>query len=69
MTDLAAMDRYGHMAGMWIVGEDVPRESNRITLHASETDQYGPPAPNVHFDDHPNDLAMHNHAFKQGSLV
>ena len=22
------------MAGMWIVGEDMPREKNRITLHA-----------------------------------
>ncbi|MCH8035533.1 MAG: GMC family oxidoreductase [Proteobacteria bacterium] len=65
----AAMDMYDHMAGMWIVGEDMPQESNRITLHASEKDQFGLPVPNVHFDDHPNDLAMRNHAFKQGSAV
>ncbi len=65
----AAMDMYDHMAGMWIVGEDMPQESNAITLHASETDQFGLPVPNVHFDDHPNDIAMRNHAYKQGSAV
>ena len=65
----AAMDMYDHMAGMWIVGEDMPQESNAVSLHASETDQFGLPAPNVHFDDHPNDLAMRNHAYKQGSAV
>ncbi len=62
MTDIAAIDMYHHLAGMWIVGEDMPQESNRITLHASEKDQYGLPVPNVHFDDHPNDIAMRNHA-------
>jgi choline dehydrogenase-like flavoprotein len=65
----AAMDMYDHMAGMWLVGEDMPRENNRITLHGSEKDQYGLPVPNVHFDDHPNDVAMRNHAFKAGSAV
>jgi len=29
-----AMDQYDHMAGMWIVGEDMPQESNAITRHA-----------------------------------
>ncbi len=65
----AAMDMYDHMAGMWVVGEDMPQETNAITLHASEKDQHGMPVPNVHFDDHPNDLAMRNHAFKQGTAV
>jgi choline dehydrogenase-like flavoprotein len=54
---------------MWLVGEDMPQETNRITLHAEEKDQFGLPVPNVHFDDHANDLAMRNHAFKQGSAV
>ena len=31
----AAMDDYAHMAGMWIVGEDMPQETNRVTLHAT----------------------------------
>jgi len=64
-----AMDNYDHMAGMWLVGEDMPQETNAITLHAEEKDQFGMPIPNVHFDDHPNDIAMRNHAFKQGSAV
>lgn len=64
----AAMDTYDHMAGMWIVGEDMPQESNAITLSEAK-DQFGLPAPNVHFDDHPNDIAMRNHAYKQGMAV
>ena len=66
-TDL--MNHYDHMAGMWIVGEDMPRETNRVTLHPTEKDQFGLPIPNVHFDDHPNDIAMRNHGFKQGGAV
>lgn len=65
----SAMDGYEHMAGMWLVGEDMPQESNAITLHPDRKDQHGLPIPNVHFDDHPNDIAMRNHAFRQGAAV
>lgn len=65
----SALDRYDHMAGMWIVGEDMPQETNAVTLHPTEKDQYGLPVPNVHFDDHPNDIAMRNHAYRQGSAL
>lgn len=65
----SAIDMYDHMAGMWLVGEDMPQETNRVSLHPSEKDQFGLPVPNVHFDDHANDIAMRNHAFKQGSAV
>ena len=64
-----AMENYAHMAGMWIVGEDMPQESNRVTLHPEEKDAFGLPIPNVHYDDHANDLAMRNHAFKQGRAL
>ena len=64
-----ALEGYDNMAGMWIVGEDMPQESNAVTLHPTEKDQYGMPVPNVHFDDHDNDLAMRNHAFKAGTAV
>ena len=64
-----AMEAYDRTAGMWLVGEDMPQETNRISLHASEKDQHGMAVPNVHFDDHPNDLAMREHAFKQGAAV
>src|SRR3954469_20025730 len=65
----SALDSYDHMAGMWIVGEDMPQETNRITPHASEKDRFGMSVPNVHFDDHPNDAAMRNHAFRQESAI
>ena len=57
------------MAGMWIVGEDMPQEKNGVTLHPTEKDRHGLPIPNVHFDDHANDVAMRNHAYKQGRAV
>ena len=64
-----AMDHYQNMAGMWLVGEDMPQESNRITLHPDEKDQYGLPIPDVAFTDHANDIAMREHAFERGSAV
>jgi choline dehydrogenase-like flavoprotein len=57
------------MAGMWLVGEDMPQETNRVTVNHDVKDQYGMPVANVHFDDHPNDIAMRNHAWKQGTAV
>ena len=63
------MDNYTHMAGMWLVGEDMPRESNRITLNPNVKDKWGNAAPNVHFDDHDNDITMRNHAFTQGERI
>jgi choline dehydrogenase-like flavoprotein len=65
----AAMDAYAHTAGMWLVGEDMPQETNRITLNSDVSDQHGLPVPNVHFDDHPNDVAMREHAWAKGSAV
>ncbi len=64
-----ALDNYAFMAGMWLVGEDMPQKTNAITLHPELKDKFGLPIPNVHFDDHANDLAMREHAFKQGSAV
>lgn len=63
------MDNYENTAGMWLVGEDMPQEKNAISLHATEKDQHGLPVPNVHFDDHDNDIKMRDHAFGQGEAV
>ena len=63
------MDNYANLAGMWLVGEDMPRETNRVTLNGKVKDKWGNPVPNVHFDDHPNDIAMREHAFQQGEKV
>lgn len=64
-----ALDAYENMAGMWIVGEDMPQETNRVTLNHEVKDQWGLPVVDVHFDDHPNDVAMRSHAYKQGAAV
>jgi len=63
------MDHYTNLAGMWLVGEDMPRATNRVTLNANVKDKWGNAAPNVHFDDHDNDIAMRNHAFALGEKV
>jgi len=65
----SALDGYENMAGMWIVGEDMPQESNRVTLNHDVTDQHGLPVANVHSDNHPNDIAMRNHAYQQGMAI
>jgi choline dehydrogenase-like flavoprotein len=65
----SAMDKYANMAGMWIVGEDMPQETNAVTLHPEQKDAYGMPIPNVSFDDHANDAAMREHAYGRGSAV
>jgi choline dehydrogenase-like flavoprotein len=65
----AAMEAYPNTAGMWLVGEDMPQETNRVTLNGDVSDQHGLPAPNVHFDDHPNDLAMREYAWAKGQAV
>jgi choline dehydrogenase-like flavoprotein len=65
----AIMEQYDHMAGMWLVGEDLPQETNRVTLNRDVQDQYGLPVPNVHVDDHANDEAMRAHAYAAGESV
>jgi choline dehydrogenase-like flavoprotein len=65
----AAMDAYAHTAGMWLVGEDMPQATNRVTLNPNVSDQHGLPAPNVHFDDHANDVAMREHAWDHAQAL
>lgn len=65
----SAMDDYPNMAGLWIVGEDMPQETNRVTLSSTVKDAFGLPVADVHFDDHPNDVAMRNHAYAQGKKL
>ncbi len=64
-----ALDSYENMAGMWIVGEDMPQESNRVTLNTDVTDQFGMPVANVHYSDHANDKAMRAHAYGRGQAI
>jgi choline dehydrogenase-like flavoprotein len=63
------MGAYENTAGLWITGEDMPQETNRVTLNGGVSDGRGLPAPNVHFDDHPNDVAMRDHAWARGESM
>lgn len=65
----SALDAYENMAGLWIVGEDMPQEQNAVKLHPELKDQYGMPVADVWFTDHPNDIAMRNHAYRQGQAL
>ena len=65
----SAMDGYDRMAGMWIVGEDMPQADNRVTLDPNAKDRHGLPVPHIAFSDHPNDIAMRDHAYGQGKSV
>ncbi len=65
----SAMESYENMAGMWLVGEDMPQAGNRVTLNHDVLDQHGQPVPNVHYDDHANDLAMREHAYQAGEAL
>jgi choline dehydrogenase-like flavoprotein len=64
-----ALDSYENMAGMWLVGEDMPQEGNRVTLDKTAKDALGLPVASVHFDDHANDMAMRRHAHKAGVAI
>jgi choline dehydrogenase-like flavoprotein len=64
-----ALDHYDHMAGMWIVGEDMPQEGNAVTLDPEVKDKFGMPVARVSFSDHPNDVAMREHAYRQGTAL
>ena len=57
----AYLEKYAHMAGVLLVGEDMPRAQNGVTLHDTERDQHGLPVPVVNVETHDNDIAMTDH--------
>jgi choline dehydrogenase-like flavoprotein len=63
------IESYVNMAGLWVIGEDMPRANNRITLHPDRKDRFGMPIPNVHCDEHPNDVAMRYHGYAQADAL
>jgi choline dehydrogenase-like flavoprotein len=62
-------DNYTNLAGLFVTGEDPPEAANRITLHDSERDQNGLPVPVIEYRDHPNTLAMRQHAMKMSRAM
>ncbi|UTW12744.1 GMC family oxidoreductase [Marinobacterium rhizophilum] len=64
-----SLANYENMAGFWICGEDLAVESNSITLHPTEKDQYGLPIPVVYKGNHANDTAMIKHSNQQATAI
>ncbi|MFT4506317.1 GMC family oxidoreductase [Caballeronia sp. 15711] len=60
------VDTYDYQAGLWVLGEDMPMETSRVTLN-EEKDKFGLSIPNVHFDSHPMDQVKLDHGIKVGS--
>lgn len=63
------IEAYRNVAGLWIVGEDLPQEINRVTLSDKVKDKNGMPVAHVHKQDHANDKAMREHAWKQSTAL
>ena len=63
------LDKYDQLAGLLMTGEDPPQLSNGITLHPTERDGYGLPVPVIHYEDHPNTIAMKNYAWMVGRKI
>lgn len=40
-----------------------------MTLNAEVTDDHGMPVADVHYSDHPNDVAMREHAYEKGIAI
>jgi choline dehydrogenase-like flavoprotein len=55
------MEKYDHLAGLLICGEDMPRADNRVTLDREELDALGLRIPCIHVDVHENDRRMEAH--------
>jgi len=56
------LENYSNFAACLIVGEDLPDENNRVSLHATRKDRFGLPIPAIHYQYHENSLAMREHA-------
>jgi choline dehydrogenase-like flavoprotein len=57
---------YGHMAGMVAITEDLPEETNTVTLDPQLTDSHGIPAPKVTYTLSDNSRKMLAHAVERG---
>ncbi len=65
----SAVDMYDHMIVVWICGEQMPMEQNRVTLHPTEKDSHGLPVPVVTNSAHANDAALKRHSLGQWRKV
>jgi choline dehydrogenase-like flavoprotein len=58
------IENYRNVAGLWVIGEDMPQYGNAVTLDPAVRDQHGLPVAHIHHVDHPNDTAIRDHALQ-----
>ena len=63
------IERYDHLAGMLMNGEELPSADNRVTLSETVRDGAGQPVAAVHVDEHPMTLAMRGHFRAQSAAL
>lgn len=65
----ALRERFGHLAAMGIIVEDLPDPDNRVTLDSELTDSHGIPAPKIHYTLGDNSRRMLAHGLERGKEV
>lgn len=69
-ADYAAfIEKYDHLAGMMVVGEDMPRSGNGVTLDSSLKDHHGLAVPRIHVDEHPMNHALRSHYHSRADAI
>ena len=56
---------FSHSCAVFMIGDDLPRASNRVTLSDTEKDADGLPAPKISYAPHENDLRMMHFALQR----
>jgi choline dehydrogenase-like flavoprotein len=65
----AFIESYDHLAGALLVGEDLPRSDNRVSLHETKRDANSLPVPVVHVDEHDSAAALRRHGWGQAQAL
>jgi choline dehydrogenase-like flavoprotein len=61
--------RFGNTNGLGVIGEDLPLESNRVTLDPGLKDRFGIPTPRIEYSLDDNSHRMLAHGVKQAKTV
>lgn len=59
------IERFGNMSGLGVIGEDLPLETNRVTLDPDRRDRFGIPAPLVEYRLDENSKRLLAHGVRQ----
>lgn len=63
------IDGYADLAGLVVLGEELPQEGNRVTLSRTRLDAHGMPIASIYRRPHVNDQRMMAHAVERASAL